>query len=114
MEASLHISVVTIGELRRGAALIPISAQRNEPEQWIEEDMAPRFDGRILPVTYAIANRWGVLDARSKLEGIPLDIPDGLIAAIALEHNLTVVTRNTRDFSCTSASLLHPWQGSFQ
>jgi predicted nucleic acid-binding protein len=93
-EQSLYLSAVSIGELRRGFVILPASRRRTELEQWFENDLVPRFRGRILPVTFSIANRWGILDGECQLRGTPLNTADGMIAATALERDLTVVTRN--------------------
>ena len=63
----------------------------------MQTDLTLLFAGRILSVTRSIAERWGDLEARCQLAGHPLGIPDGMIAATALEHGLTVVTRNVKD-----------------
>ena len=68
-----------------------------------------RFRGRILPVTHAIADRWGALDAAEQRKGRAMKTADGLIAATALEHGLTLVTRNVKDFSGLLIELLNPW-----
>lgn len=109
-EESLYLSAVTVGELRRGAVLLPFSKKRTDLERWIEHDMLRRFRSRILPVTVAIADRWGALDAQCKLKGTPLNTADGMIAATAIEHDLIVVTRNVRDFAGTAAALFNPWE----
>jgi predicted nucleic acid-binding protein len=69
----------------------------------------PRFQGRILPVTHLIADRWGVLDGECRLKGTPLNTADGMIAATASEHNLTIVTRNVKDFARLGVAVLNPW-----
>lgn len=66
--------------------------------------------GRVLPVTRAIAERWGVLDAQRQLAGRPLNMADSLIAAPALEHQLTLVTRNEKDFAGLGLVPLNPWE----
>ena len=108
-EQALYLSVVSIGELRRGFVLLPAFERRAALEQWFENDLVPRFRERILPVTYAIAERWGRLDGESQLRGAPLNTADGLIAATALEHELTVVTRNVKDFAGLGVTLFNPW-----
>ena len=108
-EQSLYLSVVSVGELRRGCVLLPASKRRNELERWFENDLLPRFEGRILPVTRAIADRWGVLDGQCQLKGTPLNTADGMIAATAIEHGLTVVTRNIRDYAGLGVEALNPW-----
>lgn len=93
-DEQLFISVVTLGELRKGFAILPSSHRRASLENWLQDELLPWFEGRILPVTQAIADRWGILDAQSQLNGTPLNTADGMIAATAHEHQLTIVTRN--------------------
>ena len=111
-EQSLHLSVVSIGELRRGLVVLPAGKRRSELERWFENDLVPRFQGRILPVTQSIADRWGVLDGECQLKGAPLNTADGMIAATAVEHDLTVVTRNVRDFAGLGVQIFNPWEGA--
>jgi predicted nucleic acid-binding protein len=66
-EQSLYLSAVSIGELRRGFVILPASKRRTELELWFENDLVPRFRGRILPVTFSIADRWGILDGECQL-----------------------------------------------
>ena len=106
---SLFLSVIAVGELRRGFELLPRGERRVRLEQWLERDLLVWFRDRILPVTQGIADRWGVLDAQRQLKGAPLNTADGLIAATALEHGLTVVTRNTKDFDGLGVPL-NPWE----
>ena len=80
-EEALYLSVGSIGELRRGFAMLPPSQRRTQLERWFESDMLPRFQSRILPVTHSIADRWGVLDGQSQLNGMPLGTADGMLAA---------------------------------
>ena len=108
-EQSLYLSVVSIGELRRGLVILPASKRRSELERWFENDLLPRFGGRILPVTRSIADRWGILDGQCQLKGTPLNTADGMIAATAVEHGLTVVTRNIRDYAGLGVEALNPW-----
>jgi len=108
-EQSLYLSVVSIGELRRGLVILPASKRRSELERWFENDLLPQFEGRILPVTRSIADRWGVLDGQCQLKGTPLNAADGMIAATAIEHGLTVVTRNIRDYAGLGVEALNPW-----
>ncbi len=110
-EQSLYLSVMSIGELRRGFSTLPPGQRREALEVWFEIDLLRRFGGRILPVTYSIADRWGALDGNCQLKGTPLNTADGLIAATALEHDLTVVTRNVKDFAGLGAAVFNPWAG---
>jgi predicted nucleic acid-binding protein len=108
-EQSLYLSVVSIGELRRGTVVLPISKRRTELTLWLDGGLLPRFRRRILPITQPIADRWGVLDGQCQLRGTPLNTADGMIAATALEHGLTVVTRNVRDFVGLGVEVINPW-----
>jgi toxin FitB len=106
--ASLHLSVVSVGELRKGFALLPPSKRRLQLEEWFEQYLLPLFADRILPVTQSVSNRWGVLGAECQLRGTPLGTADGMIAATAIEHDLTIVTRNAKDFAGLGVVLLNP------
>ncbi|MDQ2947145.1 MAG: type II toxin-antitoxin system VapC family toxin [Acidobacteriota bacterium] len=108
-EELLFLSAVCIGELRRGFALLPSGKRRDALESWFDDDLVPRFRGRILPVTHAVADRWGVIDAAAQRKGVSLNTADGMIAATALEHDLTLVTRNVKDFARLSVPLYNPW-----
>ncbi len=105
---SQFLSVVTMGELRKGATLLQPSARRTQIEHLIEVLVPAWFAGRILPVTQAIAERWGVLEGERQLAGLPFGVADGMIAATALEHGLTVVTRNTKHFEGLGLAVLNP------
>jgi toxin FitB len=83
--------------------------RRTRLETWLEVDLKARFHGRILSVDAGIADRWGLLTAEAKRAGKPLPVIDGLLAATALHHNLTVVSRNTGDFASARVPVLNPW-----
>ena len=70
------------------------------------------FEGRILPVTAPIAERWGVLSGERRIQGKQIKVADGLIVATALHHKLTIVTRNVRDFAGLGVALLNPWDAA--
>lgn len=76
---------------------------------WLEHDLLTLFSGRVLPLTQAIAERWGVLEAERQQVGRPLQVPDAQIAATAIEHKLTLVTRNVKDFDGLDLSIVNPW-----
>jgi predicted nucleic acid-binding protein len=105
----LHLSVISIGELRRGLALLAPGKRRLQLEHWFGHSLLPLVATRILPITQPIADRWGLLGAECQLRGAPLNLADGLIAATALEHRLTVVTRNGKDFAGLGVAILNPW-----
>ena len=107
---SQFLSVVTVGELRRGITLLVPSARRKQLEDFVDVTIPLWFAGHVLPVTQAI-ERWGALDGQRQLAGRPLNMADGLIAATALEHELTLITRNEKDFAGLGVGLLNPWEG---
>jgi predicted nucleic acid-binding protein len=109
-EELLYLSVLTIGEIRNGIDSLPRSNKRGLLESWLANDLVLRFAGRILQVNLEIADRWGIISARAKIAGAPLAVIDGLMAATALHHNLTLVTRNTKDVRVAGISMLNPWQ----
>ncbi|HTU44869.1 MAG TPA: type II toxin-antitoxin system VapC family toxin [Bryobacteraceae bacterium] len=110
VKSDLFLSVVTLGELRKGVMILPPGAKRSQIEQFMESFIPSWFSGRILPMTQAIAERWGILDAQRQLAGKPLGVADGMIAATALENDLTLVTRNVKDFAGLGVSVLNPWE----
>jgi predicted nucleic acid-binding protein len=107
---SVYLSVLTLGEIRKGIASLPDGNRRRLLEEWIQSTLRPWFANRILPVTEAIVDRWGLLTAEAKRRGEGLPVVDGLIAATALEHDLTLLTRNVSDFSGTGVTILNPWE----
>jgi predicted nucleic acid-binding protein len=105
---STFVSVITIGEVARGIREMPQSPKRTSLANYLAATEAG-FGDRILPITPMIAHRWGELTARSKLAGKVIPPTDGLIAATALHHGLSVMTRNVRDFSETGVTVINPW-----
>jgi toxin FitB len=109
-ESLLYLSVLTMGEIRKGLAELAQSKRRTQIETWLELDLRARFAGRILPIDGPVADRWGQLAGDVKRQGKTLAVIDGLLAASALQHNLTVVSRYTSDFVHTRVSVLNPWE----
>ena len=107
---SLYASVLTLGEIRFGVELLPPSKRRMQLEQWLDRDLPAWFEGRILPVDKSITDRWGLLRAQAQMKGRPLSIVDGLLAATALHHDLTIVSRNASDFGVVGLAVVNPWK----
>jgi toxin FitB len=111
-EDSLFISVITLGELRQGVALMPDSKAKSALDSWLRLDLVEGFSARIIDIAAPVANVWGELMAGSKRRGIGLHAIDGFLAATALAHNQTLVTRNIKDFEALGLPLLNPWDAA--
>src|SRR6478609_4554706 len=83
-EDHLFLSVLTLGEIRKGIASLALGRERIRLEGWLDVDLHQRFAGRILPITSAVADRWGYLEAEARRRGRPIQAIDGLLAATAL------------------------------
>lgn len=103
---SLYISVLTLGEVRKGIEQVANDQRRLTLIDWLETELPLFFNGRILNLDAAVADRWGRLIAQA---GRPLPVIDSLLAATALEHDLILVTRNSKDFHNLPVSLFNPW-----
>ena len=109
---ALFLSVVSIGEMQSGLETTRDAVRRARLETSLARHLAHLFAGRVLPVTQSIALRWGRLDGMRRMSGRPLSAPDGMIAATALEHDLTLVTRNVKDFAGLGLAVFNPWLGA--
>jgi len=103
------ISVVSIAEIRRGVALMDEGRKRETLAKWLAQDLPQRFEQRVLHVDEPIALAWGDLMALAKRRGRGLSSMDGLIAATATAKQLTLATRNTKDFEGFGIDLFDPW-----
>lgn len=108
-ESILFLSVLTLGEIRNGVARLRAGRRRGRLESWLQVDLPLRFQDRILPIDAAIADRWGTVSAIAAAKGKPVPVIDGLLAATAFHHNLTLVTRNSSDVSGTGVATVNPW-----
>jgi predicted nucleic acid-binding protein len=106
-ESNLIVDSIIIGELRIGIVALPRGRKRNRLEQWYET-VVETIDCIAWDVT--ISRRWAALVVELKRKGQTVPLLDGMIAATALEHNLTVATRNTRDFQKTGVKTLNPFE----
>jgi toxin FitB len=109
-ENLLYLSVLTLGEIRKGVAMLREPARRVQLETWLDSELRLRFAGRILAVDDDVADRWGVMVGRAAARKIALPVIDGLLAATALHYNLTLVTRNSKDVAGTDALVFNPWE----
>ncbi len=107
----LYVSSVTLAELRFGIELLSVgSARRAELDHWLTRTIRPMFERRVLPVTEDIIFRWRVLLEEGRKTGHTFSRPDLIIAATAVHHGLTVVTRDRSDFDKTRVSVFNPWE----
>jgi len=108
-ELSMYLSVITFGDLRKGIEKLPDSKKKKELNRWIKEDLNQRFTKRVLNITIEEVNKWGEILAAAENDGRPLPAIDALIAATALVHDLSVVTRNTQDMEGSGVGVINPW-----
>ena len=104
------MSAITLGELGDGIARMPPGKRRKGLETWFE-GLHARYGSRIVPVDATVARRWGALSGALRRNGVATSMADGLIAATALVHGMTLVTRNSADFEPFGVQIVDPWKG---
>lgn len=104
---ALHLSVSTLGEIRKGVEQLRQSRRRERLRVWLEQDLTDWFGSRLLPIDTAVADRWERLLAEA---GRPLAAIDSLLAATALHHELRLVTRKVADFDFPGLNVINPWK----
>ena len=109
-EVNFYLSSLTFGELYKGISKLPKYQRTEKLVEWIEQDLKERFAGKILDIDLLVAKTWGETQGASEASGNPMPAIDGLIAATAITHDLTVVTRNIVDMQQSGAALLNPWK----
>ncbi|MBL1319449.1 MAG: type II toxin-antitoxin system VapC family toxin [Methylophaga sp.] len=105
-DESLYISVLTIGEIRKGVEAIADGKRKEKLRLWLEHELPEWFGKRVLNVDADVAERWGRLQAQVKR---PVPAIDSLLAATALHHDLRMVTRNKKDFDYQGLEVINPW-----
>jgi hypothetical protein len=105
-DEALHLSVLTLGELRRGVEKLPVSKRKEKLRYWLEQELPAWFGERLLPIDAAVADTWGRLQATAERT---LPAVDSLLAATAFHHHLRLVTRNTADFEIEGLHTVNPW-----
>jgi len=108
--ASVYLSVITIGELRKGIEKLSESSRKGELLSWLTDDLLIRFRDRILALDLDAMLVWGELVGRLERIGRPLGAIDSLVAALALAHSCVLVTRDEADFEDTGLSIANPWR----
>lgn len=104
---ALFLSVLTLGEIRTGVEKMSDQKRKQKILLWLENELPETLHNRVLPITREIADRWGRLQYLAKR---PLPAIDSLLAATALHHDMTLVTRNTKDFQGLGLEIINPWK----
>lgn len=104
---TLYLSVLTLGEIRKGIDSRVVDDRQLKLLDWLEVELPRFFSGRILAVDAEVADRWGQLNAQMRR---PIPAIDSLLAATALTHGLKLVTRNVRDFNYPELGVINPWR----
>jgi len=108
-DEKLFLNAITIGEIQHGIQRLPDSSRKSNLLIWMNNGLIERFGKRILSLDTATLILWGNLIARMEKSGHPMPAMDSLIAATALQHHLTIITRNTNDFQPCGVQLINPW-----
>jgi predicted nucleic acid-binding protein len=111
-EDRVFLSVVTLAELRYGIVRLTDGTRRRRLDAWLSHELLLRFEGRLLLIDQAVADRWGEIVVRREAAGRPIGAMDAFIAATAHVHQLTLVTRNEADFRSAVEDIVNPWIGS--
>ncbi|MGA2127920.1 MAG: type II toxin-antitoxin system VapC family toxin [Xanthobacteraceae bacterium] len=106
----LHVSAVTLAEIRFGIELVTDATKRAELNDWLAHQVRPMFGQRALPVTEDIMLKWRLLVEDGRQEGHTYSQPALIIAATALQHGLAVVSRDTSDYERARVPVLNPWR----
>ena len=109
-DTQAYLSVITIGEIKKGIERLPASARKQQLQRWLEDELLIRFSGRIVAIDSAVMLIWGTLTANLESSGRKLPAMDSLIAATALSGSYCLVTRNEADFAETGVTMLNPWK----
>lgn len=109
-EEKIYLSVITIGEIKKGVEKLPDSRRKSELAEWLKDDLLTRFKDKILPIDTDVMLVWGELVASLERQGRKMPAMDSLIAAIAVHGKLNLVTRNEDDFTHTGVAVINPWK----
>ena len=104
----LYLSVITIGEVRKGLTKLPDSKRKDLLMNW-SNSLLEDYDNRIYPINLTVAENWGIIQGKAEKKGTPMASIDSLIAATAYTYNMVLVTRNIRNFEASNLPLRNPW-----
>ncbi len=106
---TLYLSIITIGEISKGVSKLASSQRKDSLDIWLNQTLPNRFLGRIIGLDLQTMLLWGELVGKLEQQGRSLPVIDSLIAAIALQNSLSLVTRNENDFEGTGVAIFNPW-----
>lgn len=106
----VYLSVITIGEIRKGIEKMPASERKDILTTWLNEDLLVRFSGKMATLDADVLLVWGELTGRLEREGKKMSAMDSLVAALALHGKFCLVTRNEEDFQHAGITLINPWK----
>jgi len=106
----IHVSAMTLGELQRGVTRLPESRRKLDLTSWLQK-LEAGLEDRILAFDQAASKIWALITVQAEAQGRPMAAFDSIIAATALAHQCTLVTRNVRDFVSANVEILNPWAG---
>ena len=104
----LFLSVITIGEIRKGLTKLPNSKKKNQLTNWLNT-LLEDYQTRIYSIGLTVAENWGIIQGKAENDGSPIASVDALIASVAYTYNLILVTRNEKDFVSSNVTILNPW-----
>lgn len=104
----LFLSVITIGEVRKGLTKLPNSKKKNQLTNWLNT-LLEDYQSRIYSIDLTVAENWGIIQGKAENDGNPIASVDAMIASVAYTYNLILVTRNEKDFISSNVTILNPW-----
>jgi predicted nucleic acid-binding protein len=111
-ELQLAVSVISLGEVQNGISRLSEGKRKVALQDWLDNELIPRFDNRILSVTLEDMLLWGKLTGKAMTNGETLPTADAMLAAVARNNGLMVITRNEKDFARMGVSVLNPWNSN--
>lgn len=105
----LYVSIVTLAEIRFGIELVKDVNRRMELNDWLTHKLRPMFEQRVLEITEDIMLKWRLLVEDGRKRGHTFSQPDLIIAATALQHGLTIISRDTSEYEMANVPVLNPW-----
>jgi predicted nucleic acid-binding protein len=108
-QLEMHLSCITIGEISKGIEKLDDGLKKNKLSKWLHDDLQVRFQGKIISLDSDVMMGWGKICGALERSGINIPIIDSLIAACAIAYDLTLVTKNSKDFKNMNIKMFDPW-----